>query len=119
MLEVAAQMSHVSRELAQVYSDSAVNRARDFLTARQQEIADFNARIDEAKAAAVEIRRWAEQVELDEAVALSQLDRLRDELSGLLPELLSDTPEPAAAIKPQRPRLDDDRWIARLPRAAE
>jgi hypothetical protein len=43
VLELAAQMSHVSHELAQVYSDRNVNRAHDFLTARQQEVETFRA----------------------------------------------------------------------------
>lgn len=119
VLELAAQMSHVSRELAQVYSETAVNRARDFLTARQQEIEDFNARLIEAKAAAVEIRRWADQVDLEESVARAQLDRLRAELVSVLPELL-----PPHAPQPAMPAPDveaeaDAGSVFRLPRAAE
>ncbi|WP_238366189.1 DNA repair protein [Mesobacterium pallidum] len=88
VLEVAAQMSHVSRELAATYSDRNVLRARDFLIARQQEIEDFNIRIAEAKAIAVEVRQWADAVEVEEAIARSQLDRLREELMELVPELV-------------------------------
>ncbi|MGH1412198.1 MAG: DNA repair protein [Pelagimonas sp.] len=87
VLELASQMSHVSRELAITYSDAKVARARDFLIARQQEIALFNERLDSAKSAAIEIRNWSEQVEMDEAIARAQLDRLKDELSDLMPEL--------------------------------
>ncbi|GGB13467.1 DNA repair protein [Allosediminivita pacifica] len=87
VLELAAQMSHVSRELAETYSEEKVARARDFLIARQREIADFNARLDTAKATASEIRGWTQQVDLDEAVARSQLDRLREDLAEVLPEL--------------------------------
>jgi hypothetical protein len=49
LLEVAAQMSHISRELAEVYSDEKVARARQFLHQRQQEVEAFNARLDQAK----------------------------------------------------------------------
>ncbi len=96
VLELAAQMSHLSRELAETYSDAKVDRARDFLKSRQREIADFNERLDAAKATASEIRNWTRQVELDESVARAQLDRLRDDLFELLPEL---APEPAPATE--------------------
>ena len=69
VIEVAAQMSHLSRDLARVYSDDAVMRARDFLTQRQGEVDDFNRRLDRAKSHAVELRSWIEAVEMDEAVA--------------------------------------------------
>ncbi len=88
VLELAAQMSHVSTELAQTYSDDNLSRARDFLIARQQEIETFNERIEKAKAMALEIRQWSESVEMEEAVVASQLERLREELSDILPELL-------------------------------
>ncbi len=87
LLEVAAQMSHISRELAEVYSDEKVARARAFLTQRQQEVEAFNARLDHAKQVCQELRHWAHQVELEESVAVSQLNRLRDDLRSLLPEL--------------------------------
>lgn len=87
VLELAAQMSHVSHELAETYSDNKVARARDFLIARQQEITLFNERLEKAKLAATEIRQWNEQIEMDEAIAKAQLDRLKEELGDLLPEL--------------------------------
>lgn len=87
VIEAAAQMSHLSRDLARVYSDDSVARARDFLTQRQNEVEDFNRRLGDAKVLAVEIRRWVDQVEMDEAVAESQYARLCEELSTLLPEL--------------------------------
>lgn len=87
VLEIASQMSHVSRELAQVYSDRSIARARDFLIQRQQEIEEFGTRLDHAKAVAAEMRVWVDKVELEESVAEAQLDRLRDELTELLPEI--------------------------------
>ncbi|MCA0961111.1 DNA repair protein [Salipiger bermudensis] len=96
VLEAAAQMSHVSRELADVYSDSKVQRARDFLTARQQELEDFNIRLEQAKRVANEIRTWHMRVELEEDVAESQLSRLRDELEGILPEIQVSQPQERA-----------------------
>ncbi|WP_300550872.1 DNA repair protein [Roseovarius sp.] len=87
LLEVAAQMSHISRELSEVYSDDKVARARAFLTQRQQEVDAFNARLDQAKQISHELRHWAHEVDLEESVASSQLARLRDELRDVLPEL--------------------------------
>ena len=87
VIEVAAQMSHLSRDLARVYSDDAVMRARDFLTQRQGEVDDFNRRLDRAKSHAVELRSWIEAVEMDEAVAEAQMARICDELTELLPEV--------------------------------
>lgn len=87
LLEVAAQMSHISRELSDVYSDDKVARARAFLTQRQQEVETFNARLDQAKQISRELKHWAHEVDLEESVASSQLQRLRDDLRDVLPEL--------------------------------
>lgn len=87
LLEVAAQMSHVSQELADIYSDEKVARARAFLRQRQEEVAAFNDRIERAKAVAQELRHWAHEVELEESVAASQLARLREDIQAVLPEL--------------------------------
>ena len=87
LLEVAAQMSHISKELAEVYSDERVNRARSFLEQRQYEVEQFNNRLDHAKSVSAEFRHWLTNVELEEAVAAAQLDRLRAEMREVLPEL--------------------------------
>jgi hypothetical protein len=87
LLEVAAQMSHISRELAEVYSDEKVARARQFLHQRQQEVEAFNARLDQAKQISRDLKHWAHEVDLEESVAASQLTRLRDDLREVLPEL--------------------------------
>lgn len=87
ILEAAAQMSHVSRDLAKVYSEEKVNRARGFLRQRQEEISQFNDRLDTAKVVADELRRWQDAVEMEESVARSQLDRLLAELDDIMPEL--------------------------------
>jgi hypothetical protein len=87
LLEVAAQMSHVSQELADIYSEEKVERARAFLRQRQEEVAAFNDRIARAKAVSQELRHWAHEVELEESVAASQLARLREEIQAVLPEL--------------------------------
>lgn len=114
VMEVAAQMSHVSRQLAETYSDKNVIRARDFLIQRQEEIETFNERLDAAKATTLELRKWLGQVEMDEAVANAQLARLREELRELMPELLN-TPLPEEyqeMLEPALPKAVGDSHMA-------
>lgn len=87
VLEVAAQMSHVSRELAEVYADERVARARSFLEQRQFELEQFNHRLDHAKIISSELKHWHHEIELEESVAAAQLSRLKDQLRDILPEL--------------------------------
>lgn len=87
LLEMAAQMSHISRELADVYATDKVERARAFLKQRQEEVAQFNIRLEKAKELTTELRHWVHEVELEESVAASQLQRLQDELREIMPEL--------------------------------
>ncbi len=107
VLEIAAQMSYVSKELAQVYSDERITRARGFLEQRQFELDQFNARLDQAKVASTEMKHWLHEIELEESVAAAQLDRLRDELKDVLPKLGLETVV----------RKDDT--VVEMPKAAE
>nr|WP_240476906.1 DNA repair protein [Roseivivax marinus] len=108
VLEIASQMSHLSSELANVYSDRNVARARDFLIQRQQEVEDFNQRLDHAKVVATDIRTWLDRVEMDEAIAESELTRLCDELTVLLPELHEVETAPTHAAEVDTPANGDD-----------
>ncbi|MCV3272424.1 nucleotide exchange factor GrpE [Roseobacter sinensis] len=87
ILEVAAQMSRISEDLAQTYSDERMERAYDFLRQRQQEIDSFQERLDHAKALHDDIRQWANRLEVDEDIARAQLNRMAADLNELLPEL--------------------------------
>lgn len=87
VLEVAAQMSQVSHELAETYSDANVARARTFLKQRQEEAAQLAARLEDAKVILHELEQWTRDVEIEESIARSQMLRLREELFELLPEL--------------------------------
>ncbi|QBF31390.1 DNA repair protein [Thalassococcus sp. S3] len=135
VLEVAAQMSHVSRELADIYSTQNVARARDFLIQRQHELDAFEAQLQEAKDIASEMQRWHHRVSLEEDVAQSQLQRLREELIDVLPDLLdqpqteetddvgavsaSHAPDPIQTAPDEGdPFADDDRIVALLARRA-
>ncbi|SFP20260.1 hypothetical protein [Tranquillimonas alkanivorans] len=87
ILEAAAQMSTVSHEMAETYSDENIERARGFLRQRQDEIEDFRDRIVEATSQCHELRRWLEQVELEESIMESQLTQLEEQLGETLEKL--------------------------------
>ncbi|MFD2738640.1 DNA repair protein [Sulfitobacter aestuarii] len=119
VLEIAAQMSHISKELAEVYSEERIVRARSFLQQRQEEVETFNERLDHAKAVATEMKQWLHEVELEESVAAAQLARLREEMREIMPELgresvVKTDPEPAASRDNR-----DNIIIGMPPKAAE
>lgn len=122
VLEMAAQMSHVARDLAEVYSDDKIARARSFLKQRQEEVELFNSRLDQAKAISTEMKHWLHEVELEESVAVAQLERLRDEMQEIMPELglerVVPTEEPAEQPKADPTTLDNI-VIDLPPKAAE
>ncbi|MBQ0716276.1 MAG: DNA repair protein [Sulfitobacter litoralis] len=113
LLEVAAQMSHISRELATVYADAKIERARNFLKERQEEVNLFNSRLDQAKGITTEMKHWLHEVELEESVAAAQLDRLRAEMREIMPELGIDRMVTAADM------ARDSRVVELPPKAAE
>lgn len=112
VLEVAAQMSQISHELADIYSDEKVTRARSFLKQRQEEIEQFQERIDRAKLMVDELKHWTHEIRIEESLATQQMERISDELLDLLPELAPD----ADALQ-----LTDDRTVIKMapPKAAE
>lgn len=87
ILELAAQMSFLSRDLAVVYSDDAVARAKSFLAQRQADVELHRDKIDAALATARDLRAWLEDVEADERRARRQIDRLEADLEELLPKI--------------------------------
>ena len=87
VLEVAGQMSHVSRNLARVYSDEAVARAKTFLQQRQEECAALRDRIQLAQYTSTELKRWLADIEADEKTAATQMERLERDLRDILPAL--------------------------------
>ncbi len=94
VLELAAQMSQISQELAETYGDTKIERARAFLRQRQEEVEQFQQRIEEAQIIQHELRQWTRDIEIEESIAKSQLARLRDELFDLLPELSAQLQSP-------------------------
>jgi len=87
ILDLAAQMSFQSRDLAKIYSDDRVERARLFLTHRQQEAEQMSDRLSAARVTCDELRRWLEDVEAEERIAAQQIKRLEEDLFELLPRL--------------------------------
>ncbi|MEO9827176.1 MAG: DNA repair protein [Paracoccaceae bacterium] len=83
LLTMAAQMSAQSRELAEVYSDEKVARARDSLVQRHADASELEARIQQAFADTRELKRLMEDVDAEESSVASQLDRLRTEVADL------------------------------------
>lgn len=107
VLDVAAQMSHTSRHLAEVYSDEKVARAKQFLAQRQEEAEKQQDLIVQAHHACRDIRQWREQVELEESVVASQLARLEDELISVLPALGYELEDDGTNIVPlQKPAAE-------------
>lgn len=87
LLQVAAQMSLESRELARLYSTERVERARTFLRQRQEEVEAFADRIKLARATCDELRRWLTDIEAEEHQSQVQIRRLEADLKEILPLL--------------------------------
>ncbi len=87
VLEVASQMSHISRDLADVYSDEKVQRARAVLRQRQVELEQFNDQLFNARKRSDEIKRWSDQLEAETNISRQQLAVLKSDLGELLPAL--------------------------------
>lgn len=87
ILEIAAQMSHESRDLAEAYSVERVAHARDCLRQRQEEAHVYQERVQQAHAICREIKSWLGKVEVEEAIARSQLQMLKEQLDEILPAL--------------------------------
>ena len=94
LLELAAVMSHQSRDLARIYSDSKVDRARRFLRQRQEEVDALAERLKLARSLTDELRAWLTDVEVEERQAQVQLKRLEEDLRELLPALGLEFGEP-------------------------
>ncbi|TXH97675.1 MAG: DNA repair protein [Pseudorhodobacter sp.] len=87
LLQLAAQMSFETRELAQTYSDEKVARAKDFLKQRQEEVQALTDRLAIARHTCDELKRWLADVEAEERAAQVQIRRLEADLKEILPTL--------------------------------
>ncbi len=108
LLELAAQMSLQSRDLAQIYSDAKVARARDFLRQRQQEVDSAQERIRLARNTCDALRGWLTDVETEERKLSEEFKLLERDLKAVLPALgyeIEDAPAaaPANVVALQKP----------------
>lgn len=97
LLQLAAQMSFESRELARTYSDERVARAKMFLRQRQEEVQGLSERITLARQTCDALRRWMQDIEADERTSHEQIKRLEADLREILPTLGYDFDEPREA----------------------
>lgn len=91
-LEVAAQMSQQSRNLAEVYSDANVDRAKAFLREHQQEADSQEAAIAAATKRLEEIEALSAHVEAKEVTSERMMDRLDEKVRRTLEPLGYDIP---------------------------
>jgi hypothetical protein len=87
LLQLAAQMSLETRDLARAYSDDKVARAKGFLKQRQEEVQALTDRLALARRTCDELRRWLTDIEADERSAQTQIKRLEADLKEILPTL--------------------------------
>lgn len=114
ILEVAAQMSFESRELARIYSKDRVERARTFLRQRHEEMEEYRSNLKLARSSVDELKHWLMQVEADELVVSKQVDALEADLNALLPKLgfeVLEAPSVERTVVPMssKPRRDRNR----------
>ena len=83
LLTIAAQMSEQSRELAEVYSDEKVARAREALKQRLVDAESLQQRMQQAHSDMRELKRMMEDVDVEESSVEAQLQRLRAEVSEM------------------------------------
>ena len=111
LLQLAAQMSHETRELAKAYSDVKVARAKGFLAQRQEEVHALTDRLALARPTCDELRRWLTDIEAEERQAQQQIKRLEADLREILPGLgyafdLDDKPDGNVVSLPKPARVD-------------
>lgn len=109
LLQLAAQMSLETRDLARAYSDDKVARARMFLKQRQEEAHALTDRLAIARRTCDELRRWLTDIEVEERAAQIQIRRLEADLKEILPTLgyAFDHPEPTDANVVSLPKPAD------------
>lgn len=96
LLELAAQMSTTARDLARIYADDKVARARTFLTQRQQEAERLDAQLRVARNTCDELRDWLTDVETEERRISAEFRLLERDLRAVLPALGYELEDPAA-----------------------
>lgn len=111
VLEVASQMSHEARNLAEVYSDEKVDRARTFLRQRQQEIESYREQVALAQQTCADLKRWSQQANVEDSVVSAQMQCLEADLAEILPLIgyeMADAPtEPENVVPLPKPKMSE------------
>jgi hypothetical protein len=111
LLQLAAQMSLETRDLARAYSDEKVNRAKVFLKQRQEEAHALTERLSIARRTCDDLRRWLHDIEAEERAAQTQIKRLEADLKEILPTLGYDfdhsEPQDANVVSLPKPGKDN------------
>jgi hypothetical protein len=87
LLEIAAQMSMQSRDLARIYAVERVDRAKTFLKQRQEEVTQIEERLKLARTTCDELKRWLADIESGERENTKGLRALENDLRAILPTL--------------------------------
>ncbi len=87
LLQLAAQMSLQTREIALTYAQDKVDRAKQFLQARQQDIDLMSDRITQAHKICEELRLWAADIDVEDRAIKKQMKALDEKLRIVLPKL--------------------------------
>lgn len=111
VLELAAQMSRQSEELARIYSDEAVAHAREVLEQRIHEANRLESEIERAHAVCRDLRQYVDTVEIEEDVIDSRIARLREDLT----ETLGKLGLAIADITPANDTAEDSPEVIKLP----
>lgn len=97
LLQLAAQMSLQSRDLARIYSTEKVARAREFLRARQHEVETTQERLRIARTTCEDLRNWLTDIETEERKISADFKLLERDLKAVLPALGYELEDPAPA----------------------
>ncbi|GAA3871383.1 DNA repair protein [Celeribacter arenosi] len=87
VLDLAAQMSHTTRDLAAIYSDEKLTRARTFLQERERELTDFEEKVRLAISITEDIKSYQRDLGVRERNVDHLIALLKTDLREVLPDL--------------------------------
>lgn len=110
-MEVTAQMSNTTRDLATIYSDGNSKRAKDFLIQRQVKRVDFDEKISLILSVTQEIRNYRLDIKNSERKVERQMEQLEKGLREVLPKLGFELDDDAAVSASTPPHKEDDNVV--------
>jgi hypothetical protein len=87
LLQIAAQMSMQTRDLARIYSDENVKGATDFLRQRQLDVQALSDQLTIARTTCDELLACSNTVDADDDQIRQHIEQLEHELKDILPSL--------------------------------